>query len=231
MLPSGLSFDENKNVQIDILNSVKEIPYFFRIGLNRKYPRLNFTFDSQCIKTKFEFELYINGLDSEECKIDIRIIENGFNVSTNNANWTKIFDPDFSPTLAFDANQVFFKLETISIRPFDTCEFNNTLEIPKDQFVLQFNPKKVSEDCVKAVVIIPKIDVPNGIKVLIDPLKVNQNSLPPPDIYSTSTMLMPTDNSTVLLPKDNSDELISIPSNNSTATSLIPWWWFLIAVM
>uniref|UniRef100_A0AC35FKV7 Uncharacterized protein n=1 Tax=Panagrolaimus sp. PS1159 TaxID=55785 RepID=A0AC35FKV7_9BILA len=79
MLPDQIYFDSSKNIVINILNSTKDVPYFFRIGSGQPIPTFKFNFGVKCKHSKFE--LYLN-LKSE-CHVLLHLSENGFSVSTN----------------------------------------------------------------------------------------------------------------------------------------------------
>uniref|UniRef100_A0AC34FHM8 Uncharacterized protein n=1 Tax=Panagrolaimus sp. ES5 TaxID=591445 RepID=A0AC34FHM8_9BILA len=66
MLPNGITFDENKNVKINLLNSTVMIPYFFRIGINQPVPSIKFEFGQKCNGAKFGF--FVNLRDKIDCK-------------------------------------------------------------------------------------------------------------------------------------------------------------------
>uniref|UniRef100_A0A914XX57 Uncharacterized protein n=1 Tax=Panagrolaimus superbus TaxID=310955 RepID=A0A914XX57_9BILA len=139
------TFDGSGNLQIDILNSTKEIPYFLRIGQNQPVPSLKFQFH-RCIGSKFE--IYLNLHDNLECRTAITVTQNGFAISTKNVA---------SP---------------LSVHEFDACEIPNPSNVPADQLVLQLNRFGIAAGCAKAQVVLPKADVFQGIEALIDRSKI-----------------------------------------------------------
>uniref|UniRef100_A0AC35EWE3 Uncharacterized protein n=1 Tax=Panagrolaimus sp. PS1159 TaxID=55785 RepID=A0AC35EWE3_9BILA len=82
MLPDLISFDSSKNVVINILNSTKDVPYFFRIGSEQSIPTFKFNFGAKCKHSKFE--LYLNL--KPECQVTLHLSENGFTVSTKDTS-------------------------------------------------------------------------------------------------------------------------------------------------
>uniref|UniRef100_A0AC34F2U8 Uncharacterized protein n=1 Tax=Panagrolaimus sp. ES5 TaxID=591445 RepID=A0AC34F2U8_9BILA len=202
MLPNGIYFDSNSNVQINILKSTKSIPYFLRIGSRQPLPSLKFQFDETCIGA--EFEIYINLRDTVDCQIRIPLVDGGFRFSTKlSSNEEFIEDPSFSPTLIFDKTQVFFKIDSpLTIKSYQICDISNP-DVPADQFVIQISPLHLVASCSKAKVTVIKKDVANGIEILIDRSKIVEPTtvkIPNSSIFSLSTV--------------------------ATAEAGIEWWWY-----
>uniref|UniRef100_A0AC34F0P6 Uncharacterized protein n=1 Tax=Panagrolaimus sp. ES5 TaxID=591445 RepID=A0AC34F0P6_9BILA len=199
MLPSPVSFDENKNVIIDVLNSAVMTPYFFRIGTGQPIPSLKFNFGTNC--NDAVFQIYLNL--KQDCQILLKLNQNGFTFSTS-LNPNKDFQGLLS-SMVFGGNKIYLKVASpLSINEFETCEISNPSDVPSDQFVLQIAPLENIGDCEKAEVILSSSDVVNGIEVLVDRTKNVENE--------TAT----TENSTVS------------SSTAKEAASRIEWWWFML---
>uniref|UniRef100_A0A914YSG5 Uncharacterized protein n=1 Tax=Panagrolaimus superbus TaxID=310955 RepID=A0A914YSG5_9BILA len=203
MLPSGIFFDSFNNVQINILNSSKFLPYFLRIGSFQPLPSMKFKFDESC--NGAEFELYINLRDTPDCQIRIRQVNGGFKFSTKFSSSEEfIKDSSLSPTLIIGKNEVYVKIASLlTIKSYQICNVS-TPDVPGDQFVIQVSPIQKIASCKKAEVTILKEDVANGIEILIDRLKI-----PVP----TPTGIL---NSTV----------VSANALTESAKAALEWWWF-----
>uniref|UniRef100_A0A914YDU9 Uncharacterized protein n=1 Tax=Panagrolaimus superbus TaxID=310955 RepID=A0A914YDU9_9BILA len=200
MLPDQIFFNSEKNVKINILNSTVSNPYFFRIGIKQPIPTFKFNFGAKCVGAVFEMYLNLKN----DCKILIKLDENGFTFSTplnQNNNITGALS-----SLIFDGNQVFVKVASpLSINKYQTCELSNPSDVPNDQFVLQMAPLENIGDCEKAELILSHSDVANGIEVLIDRSKIDENST------------------------ENATENSTIPSStDKSAEGKMAWWWYLI---
>uniref|UniRef100_A0AC34FP08 Peptidase S72 domain-containing protein n=1 Tax=Panagrolaimus sp. ES5 TaxID=591445 RepID=A0AC34FP08_9BILA len=207
MLPPGVEFDGSGNIRINISKSTKENPHFFRIGQNQPLPSLQFQFDTKC--DGFKFGMFLNLQDPPECKIDILVTQNGFNISTKTITWHEIKDSTFSPTLVFGDKKVYAKIASpLYIKELQTCDFKTSSDVATDQFVLQLarDTSVIVGQCDNAQIIIPKNDFASGIEVLIDRAKIEKNT---------------TENETITI----------LPTNittNIAAAAGMEWWWFLI---
>uniref|UniRef100_A0AC34F7X5 Uncharacterized protein n=1 Tax=Panagrolaimus sp. ES5 TaxID=591445 RepID=A0AC34F7X5_9BILA len=150
LLSNGDSFNENGDANINILKSKKEIPHFLRIGVNQPLPSLHFNFGTKC--NGADFELYVNLRQNLECRIRIRLVQDGFQISIKNV-YVKVASP-------------------LSINEFDNCAITNPPDVPADQFVLQLGQYEANGECDKAQVTLPKNDVAKEIEALIDRTKV-----------------------------------------------------------
>uniref|UniRef100_A0AC34FWA5 Allorecognition 2 n=1 Tax=Panagrolaimus sp. ES5 TaxID=591445 RepID=A0AC34FWA5_9BILA len=200
MLPSTVSFDENKNVKIDILNSTVISPYFFRIGNGQPIPSLKLNFGTKCVNAVFQMYLNLK----QDCQVLLKLNQNGFTFSTS-LNPNKDIQGLIS-SMVFGGNKVFVKVASpLSINEFETCEISNPSDVPSDQFVLQIAPLENIGDCEKAELILSSSDVVNEIEVLIDRSRIVENE--------TET----TENSTV-----------SSSTTTKAAAVGLQWWWFFI---
>uniref|UniRef100_A0A914YUK2 Uncharacterized protein n=1 Tax=Panagrolaimus superbus TaxID=310955 RepID=A0A914YUK2_9BILA len=201
MLPSGIFFDSFNNVQINILNSSKTVPYFLRIGSFQPLPSMKFKFDESC--NGAEFELFINLQNTPDCQIRIHQVKEGFKFSTKSSSSDEfIKDPSLSPTLIMGKNGIYVKIASLlTIKSYPICNVS-TPDVPADQFVIQISRiHKIA--CKKAEVTILKEDVANGIEILIDRSKI---PLPTPAGILNSTVV----SATAFL----------------SAKAALEWWWF-----
>uniref|UniRef100_A0AC34FCB7 Uncharacterized protein n=1 Tax=Panagrolaimus sp. ES5 TaxID=591445 RepID=A0AC34FCB7_9BILA len=170
MLPSSVSFDDNKNVKIDILNSTVISPYFFRIGNGQPIPSFKFNFGTNC--NGAVFAIYLNL--KMDCQVLLKLNQNGFALSTT-LNPNKDIKGLLS-SMIFGGNLVFAKVASpLFINEFETCEISNPSDVPPDQFVLQIAPLENFGNCEKAELILANSDVSNGIDVLIERSKIIEN--------------------------------------------------------
>uniref|UniRef100_A0A914XRG4 Uncharacterized protein n=1 Tax=Panagrolaimus superbus TaxID=310955 RepID=A0A914XRG4_9BILA len=205
MLHPSVKFDGSGNIQIDLLNATKAVPYFLRIGQNQPIPSLQFTFNG-CVGSKFE--VYLNLRDNLECRTGIHLTSNGLEISTKNSAWKTINDTTKTPVLIFSGTKLFVTVKSpLSIHEFDVCEIPNPSNVPLDQLVLQLGQYETLGGCTKAQVILPKHDVFNGTEVLI-------NS---PRVASTASNET-NDNATIAAKKNKAE----------TATAQLDWWWYAV---
>uniref|UniRef100_A0A914Y077 Uncharacterized protein n=1 Tax=Panagrolaimus superbus TaxID=310955 RepID=A0A914Y077_9BILA len=200
MLPDQISFDSEKNVKINLLNSTVSTPHFFRIGIEQPIPTFKFNFGAKCVGAVFEMYLNLK----KDCHILIKLNQNGFTFSTplnQNNNITGALS-----SLIFDGNQVFVKVASpLSINKYQTCQLSNPSDVPNDQFVLQMAPLENIGDCETAEIILSHSDVVDGIEVLIDRAKIVENTT------------------------ENATENSTIPSStDKSAEAKMSWWWYLI---
>uniref|UniRef100_A0AC34G2X3 Uncharacterized protein n=1 Tax=Panagrolaimus sp. ES5 TaxID=591445 RepID=A0AC34G2X3_9BILA len=199
MLPSTISFDDNKNIIIDILNSTVITPYFFRIGIGQPISSFKFNFGTNC--NDAVFEIYLNL--KPDCQTFLELNQNGFTFSTS-LNPNKDIQGLIS-SMIIGGNKIYFKVASpLSINEFETCEISNPSDVSSDQFVLQIAPFENIGDCEKAELILTNSDTVNGIEVLIDRTKIVENST---EAIDTST--------------------VSSSTANEAATR-IEWWWFML---
>uniref|UniRef100_A0AC34GNW0 Uncharacterized protein n=1 Tax=Panagrolaimus sp. ES5 TaxID=591445 RepID=A0AC34GNW0_9BILA len=189
MLPNGISFDGNKSVKINLLNSTVMIPYFFRIGINQPVPSLKFEFGEKCNGAKFGF--FLNLRDKIDCKYVIHLHSNGFNFFSRNVQ--RGFFVSTSPkkmTLNFGKYLIYVKVDyPLMIKSYEACELTNSPNVPSDQFVLQIAPSENIGECEKAEIILPKSDVFGDIEVLIDRSKIVENVT---ELFENSTLFSST---------------------------------------
>uniref|UniRef100_A0AC35GCC5 Uncharacterized protein n=1 Tax=Panagrolaimus sp. PS1159 TaxID=55785 RepID=A0AC35GCC5_9BILA len=166
MLQKAVKF-VGKNVKIDMLNSAKNDPYYFRVGTVQPIPALNFEFGPKCHGSTFD--IYVNLRDSPECKSTIRLTQTGFKFSTN--TFSTFISADPSPTslvLVYDSKQhVFVKVnQPLSISKFPACAEDRLFAA--DQFVIQVEHVEKTVDCKKAEIWIRKSDFVKDIEVLVN---------------------------------------------------------------
>uniref|UniRef100_A0A914P3L1 Uncharacterized protein n=1 Tax=Panagrolaimus davidi TaxID=227884 RepID=A0A914P3L1_9BILA len=206
MLPDQISFDSSKNVVINILNSTKDVPYFFRIGSGQPIPTFKFNFGAKCKHAKFE--LYLNL--KHECHTLLHLSENGFSVSTKITSNT-----DFKglPSLMiFGGKFVSVKVDTpLSIKSLEICELSNQPDVPLDQFVLQISPVGDVGGCEKAEIVLLNSDMINGTEVLIDRSKIAESINATTETENNSTIAS-----------------LVTTSKPSVESAEFAWWWILV---
>uniref|UniRef100_A0AC35FF49 Uncharacterized protein n=1 Tax=Panagrolaimus sp. PS1159 TaxID=55785 RepID=A0AC35FF49_9BILA len=145
MLPDQISFDSSENVVINILNSTKDEPYFFRIGSGQPIPTFKFNLvqnNGFSVSTKITSNIDFKGLPS--------LVFGGKFVSV------KVKTP-------------------LAIQSLEICELANEPDVPWDHFVLQISPIGDVLECEKAEIVMLNSDMINGAEVLIDRSKITES--------------------------------------------------------
>uniref|UniRef100_A0A914PE93 Uncharacterized protein n=1 Tax=Panagrolaimus davidi TaxID=227884 RepID=A0A914PE93_9BILA len=218
MLQPAVKF-VGKNVKIDILNSAKTDPYYFRVGTVQPIPALNFVFGPNCHGSTFD--IYVNLRDSLECKFTIHLTQTGFRFSTNTSSTFISADPSpISLVLVYTNQHVFVKINApLSISSFPACAEDRWFAA--DQFVIQVEHVEKTVDCKKAEIWIHKSDFVKDIEVLVDKSRFISK-------IATTTSTMESGNTTII---DNSTVASSTKKGDEAESAGFQWWWILIPIL
>uniref|UniRef100_A0A914QHT0 Uncharacterized protein n=1 Tax=Panagrolaimus davidi TaxID=227884 RepID=A0A914QHT0_9BILA len=217
MLQTAVKF-VGKNVKIDILNSAKNDPYYFRVGTVQPIPALNFEFGPNCHGSTFD--IYVNLRDSPECKSTIHLTQTGFKFSTNTSSTFISADPSpISLILVYSNQHVFVKvISGLSISAFPACAEDKWFAA--DQFVIQVEHVEKTVDCKKAEIWIHKSDFVKDIEVLVDKRRfISENATINSTMESNTTIY------------ENSTVASSTKNDNETESAEFQWWWIVVPVL
>uniref|UniRef100_A0A914PFL2 Uncharacterized protein n=1 Tax=Panagrolaimus davidi TaxID=227884 RepID=A0A914PFL2_9BILA len=219
MLQKAVKF-VGTNVKIDILNSAKNDPYYFRVGTVQPIPALNFEFGPKCHGSTLD--IYVNLRDSQECKSTIHLTQTGFKFSTNTSSTFISADPSpRSLVLVYTNQHVFVKVNSpLSIITFPACAEDKWFAA--DQFVIQVEHVEKTVDCKKAEIWIHKSDFVKDIEVLVDKSRFI-SKIATTTFFSTMERGNTTfEYSTVASSTKNDDEAESAG---------FQWWWIVIPIV